>query len=628
MSTATRIDELRKKFEEHPRRYFAPLANEYRKTGELAQAIALCREHLPKQPGHMSGYIVFGQALFESGALEEARTVFEQALALDPENLIALRHLGDIAKMSGDASAARRWYERVLDADPRNDDIASQLATLVVAATPRFSSALTPSFGMSALGLTAIPTPDASMRAVDFDRVNARIAHHSPLDLEAIEDAERDTDAAFNFPIAAELADAASADAASADAAPADMGADAPGGDFEEGLIAPEWPDTSDLVARVVTSRNLTPVDVPITFDEAAAFGREAGDPPSPHDEQRVAAALVHESRDANNEIEEPSHLTWLVTPASTEALQWITAADQAVAVDEEREIEDIAEAFAEDAHDVGNHDAVTMQTVSNTPPPSVETSFADVMDEEVPHDETATDSPAFVTETMAELLVAQGFVARAADIYEELARRHPDDGAVRVRLAELRVSRDAAVAAPVPTPLYGTPVDGEMVSETPVWTPVLTPPTARSTFARLAARRVPRRTPLQPLLAIEDPADGLSMLFGFAAAPLDDAAARSLADAFAPISAANMADGATLDLSFASSTPLSTPTVAAVTPTYVSTAVSATPATSHDAFSFDRFFPDPAATSPSTDPSVLMAPAAGDDLAEFSAWLKGLGTR
>ena len=122
MSTATRIDELRKKFEEHPRRYFAPLANEYRKTGELAQAIALCREHLPKQPGHMSGYIVFGQALFESGALEEARTVFEQALSLDPENLIALRHLGDIAKMNGDASAARRWYERVLDADPRNDD--------------------------------------------------------------------------------------------------------------------------------------------------------------------------------------------------------------------------------------------------------------------------------------------------------------------------------------------------------------------------------------------------------------------------------------------------------------------------------------------------------------------------
>ena len=80
MSTAARIDELRKKFEENPRRYFAPLANELRKVGDLVQAIALCREHMPKQPGHMSGYIVFGQALYESGALDEARSVFESSL--------------------------------------------------------------------------------------------------------------------------------------------------------------------------------------------------------------------------------------------------------------------------------------------------------------------------------------------------------------------------------------------------------------------------------------------------------------------------------------------------------------------------------------------------------------------
>src|SRR4051812_29065606 len=132
MGNADRIEELRHKYEENPRRYFAPLANEFRKAGDLTQAIAICREHLPKQPGHMSGFIVFGQTLFESNSLDEARTVFEQALALDPENLIALKHLGDIARMKGENSVARRWYERVLDADPRNDDIAAQLASLSV----------------------------------------------------------------------------------------------------------------------------------------------------------------------------------------------------------------------------------------------------------------------------------------------------------------------------------------------------------------------------------------------------------------------------------------------------------------------------------------------------------------
>src|SRR5437868_7516792 len=114
-ASSARIDELRKKFDENPRRYFAPLANEYRKAGDLEQAIFICQEYLPQQPGHMSGHIVYGQALYEAARLEEARGVFETALSLDPENLIALRHLGDIAKQTDDFAGARSWYLRVLE---------------------------------------------------------------------------------------------------------------------------------------------------------------------------------------------------------------------------------------------------------------------------------------------------------------------------------------------------------------------------------------------------------------------------------------------------------------------------------------------------------------------------------
>src|SRR5213078_2625084 len=133
MGSSARIDELRKKFDENPRLYFAPLANEYRKAGDLEQAIFICQEYLPHQPGHMSGHIVYGQALFEAGRADEARSVFETALTLDPENLIALRHLGDIAQRSGDAAAARSWYQRVLEVDPRNDEIADLIVSLEAA---------------------------------------------------------------------------------------------------------------------------------------------------------------------------------------------------------------------------------------------------------------------------------------------------------------------------------------------------------------------------------------------------------------------------------------------------------------------------------------------------------------
>jgi hypothetical protein len=60
------------------------------------------------------------------------------------------------------------------------------------------------------------------------------------------------------------------------------------------------------------------------------------------------------------------------------------------------------------------------------------------------------------------------------------------------------------------------------------------------------------------------------------------------------------------------------------------------------DPFSFDRFFPDPATAVPSTRATPSQTPVApvppptsgadippatvSDDLAQFSAWLKGLG--
>ncbi|MBV6522695.1 MAG: hypothetical protein MNPFHGCM_02843 [Gemmatimonadaceae bacterium] len=142
MASSARLEELTRKFDENPRRYFAPLANEYRKLGDLSQAIALCRAHLPNQPGHLSGHVVLGQALFETHELAESRSIFEQALELDPENLIALRTLGDIASAQGQPSIARGWYERLLEVDPRNDAVANLLREIAASASATESAAV------------------------------------------------------------------------------------------------------------------------------------------------------------------------------------------------------------------------------------------------------------------------------------------------------------------------------------------------------------------------------------------------------------------------------------------------------------------------------------------------------
>lgn len=132
----SRLDEITKRYEENPRRFFAPLANAYRKAGDLSRSISLCQRYLQDQPGNLHGQVVYGRALFDAGRLDEAGVIFGIAFALDPEHLITLRQLGDIARLKHEAIEAIEWYKRVLDADPRNDEVLALVNELNTASAP------------------------------------------------------------------------------------------------------------------------------------------------------------------------------------------------------------------------------------------------------------------------------------------------------------------------------------------------------------------------------------------------------------------------------------------------------------------------------------------------------------
>ncbi|HET7551480.1 MAG TPA: tetratricopeptide repeat protein [Gemmatimonadaceae bacterium] len=181
MANSALIDDLLKQFADNPRRVFARLANEYRKRGELDSAIEICRSHVPLQPGYISGHIVLGQALYDSGSLDEARNSFETALALDPENLIALRHMGDIARANGDVERARGWYRQLLEIDPQNEEVAAQMESLGAPAEPQDSESGSRSEQMGGWGEVSPEAIDLSVE----DDVAAESAPAAELEVES-----------------------------------------------------------------------------------------------------------------------------------------------------------------------------------------------------------------------------------------------------------------------------------------------------------------------------------------------------------------------------------------------------------------------------------------------------------
>jgi tetratricopeptide (TPR) repeat protein len=498
MASSLRIEELKKKFDENPRRYFAPLANEYRKAGDVAEAIRICRAHLPQQPGHMSGHIVFGQALYESGELDESRQVFEAALALDPENLIALRHLGDIARVHGDPVAARRWYERVLDADPRNDEISGLIAALPGAdAAPRADTD-----GASGWG-DVNPEAPASMdrrETPTFTNAAALLDLDEPPTAGDVEPL-----AGFEATSADEGPRKEAGTPATADAEPLadfpelDLPASPPPSVTESPTVAfqairPPTPDgfPSIEVEEADTSIERTAGGADFDLDafeaqtqyaSAGATGDAASDAPAAKapsgdgpDEAEFGdfPELDREGRDAAAPAEPPraeptppverQPQRWDRTPLSMEAI----AAG-----------EPTAEAHAASPADYGFE---TMEFV----PPVRDANARSEFDVEVRDIDPDDATPAaFVTETMAELYLQQGFREEALNVYRQLLAQNPNDPGLRERVYQLEHGARSSISM------------AAMVEKTPASTSTVAPadagaPSARAFFATLASRRAP----------------------------------------------------------------------------------------------------------------------------------------
>lgn len=111
-------------------RLFAPLADAYRKDGEINRAIELCEKGLERYPSYVSAHVILGKCFYDKGATERARSEFLRVAELDPENMVALKFLGDILMAEGDREGAAQNYRRLLAIDPTNEEVEVALREL------------------------------------------------------------------------------------------------------------------------------------------------------------------------------------------------------------------------------------------------------------------------------------------------------------------------------------------------------------------------------------------------------------------------------------------------------------------------------------------------------------------
>ena len=610
MSSPARIDELRKKFDENPRRYFAPLANEYRKAGDFEQAVFICQEYLPQQPGHMSGHIVYGQTLFDMGRDEEAKAVFETALTLDPENLIALKHLGDIARQAGDLDGARSWYQRVLEADPRNEEIMQVLeaiggADLGMAAragadTPSVADQAPVSFGeitppdLERSGDTSYYFHDSTPSTVDTPEESQAVEE---LVLEQSVDAEMPVAGpeALEFAAASETTVETTAETSVPDLLDLE--------DFAIGGIAASSESEPESESEPATDE--PPIEIEAVAD-AAADGFESTDDETPAEPDvelatDVILGLVDDTPVSSAEQHVPGFEVE-ETPARGE--------DLTRAIDQLEGLESFSMDAAVEPPAAASDEAAT--------PPAPDT---------------------FATETMAELYAQQGHFDSAMEIYDQLLERSPDDAELRRRASEverqLRGGTESPASATADEGVVGSVAVDAIGIEAGVeaTSPVVAGPTIRDFFRELLNGRAVEDAIVGPSAEEElepvgvDPSieseGSLDILFSDVATDdADQSAATSLAQAFSAEDDDNgalrgtpahpAADELSLDHVFRSATP-------------------AKGSGSAGAFSLDQFFAGEPGTAELSESASEAggggagAQRPGDDIAQFNAWLNGL---
>jgi Tfp pilus assembly protein PilF len=126
-----RLEDLRRRVQKDPASLaFAQLAEEYRRAGQLHDAVRVCREGLAHHPDYVSARVTLGRALLDLTHFDQAAAELSGVLRTAPENLAALRGLAEIHHRRGQFPEALEYYRTAHACAPHDAEIAAAIERL------------------------------------------------------------------------------------------------------------------------------------------------------------------------------------------------------------------------------------------------------------------------------------------------------------------------------------------------------------------------------------------------------------------------------------------------------------------------------------------------------------------
>ncbi|NKB67148.1 MAG: tetratricopeptide repeat protein [Candidatus Latescibacteria bacterium] len=411
---AENLAKLERTLRRHPDSpLFARLAEGYLQRGMTNRALELCQRGCQAAPDYPTGYLILGQCYRAQGNFAAAREALQQALDLDPANPAGLALLADNFIDLDDPAAARTALQRAAGLDPFDRSLHQQLDQLTykirLEETQQPTPAPVPTTAIADPGEPEADNP-IEPRPTSLSETLPPNRSSTTLDkaLQSFEyrDEPEVDPANGNHPETAPITDL------SVDQAPE------PDQAQDEAAPLPPAPEAAPLARE--PDPELVPVPMEITPAPQAEPVELAHGLPQPPTQDDTPAAPQADI------VDEPSESQAVAVTPAEEPTVPPTAdqldSDQAVAFLSPQDDDELIRLFREIEQD---------QSAPETTPEPIS------LQATPPLDLSEQDSR-IATATLAEIYSNQGLVQRAIETYRQMLEDHPDDEAVRQKLANL----------------------------------------------------------------------------------------------------------------------------------------------------------------------------------------------